>query len=66
MEALVIGDNPDSDIRAAHRAGIESVLVLTGVTAPDAVASLTGERAPDHVAVDPGEAWELVEARISR
>ena len=65
-EALVIGDNPDSDIRAAHRAGIESVLVLTGVTSPDAVASLTGERAPDHVAVDPGEAWELVEARISR
>lgn len=65
-EALVIGDNPDSDIRAAHRAGIESVLVLTGVTAPDAVASLTGELVPDHVAVDPGEAWDLVEARINR
>jgi 4-nitrophenyl phosphatase len=65
-EALVIGDNPDSDIRAAHRAGIESVLVLTGVTAHDAVASLTGERAPDHVAADPGEAWEAVGARINR
>ena len=66
MEALVIGDNPDSDIRAAHRAGIESVLVLTGVTASDAVASLEADRAPDHVAADPAEAWELVEARISR
>ncbi len=66
MEALVIGDNPDSDIRAAHRAGIESVLVLTGVTAPDAAASLKADRAPDHVAADPAEAWELVEARISR
>ena len=66
MEALVIGDNPDSDIRAAHRAGIESVLVLTGVTAPDAVAPLKADRAPDHVAADPAEAWELVEARISR
>ncbi|MGH2392352.1 MAG: HAD-IIA family hydrolase [Candidatus Limnocylindria bacterium] len=66
MEALVIGDNPDSDIRAAHRAGIESVLVLTGVTAPDAVASLKADRAPDHVAAGAAEAWELVEARISR
>jgi len=65
-EALVIGDNPDSDIRAAHQAGIESVLVLTGVTAPDAVGSLTGDRAPDHVAADPREAWDLVEARINR
>jgi 4-nitrophenyl phosphatase len=66
MEALVIGDNPDSDILAAHRAGIESVLVLTGVTAPDVVASLTGERAPDHVAAGPAAAWELVAARINR
>jgi len=65
-EALVIGDNPDSDIRAAHRAGIESVLVLTGVTAPAAVASLTGERAPDHVAAGPAAAWEVVAARINR
>ena len=65
-EALVIGDNPDSDIRAAHGAGIESVLVLTGVTAPDAVASLTGERAPDHVAADPAAAWELLAVRINR
>jgi 4-nitrophenyl phosphatase len=65
-EALVIGDNPDSDIRAAHRAGIESVLVMTGVAASDAVASLKADRAPDHVAADPGEVWALVEARISR
>ena len=66
MEALVIGDNPDSGILAAHRAGIESVLVLTGVTAPDAVPSLKADRAPDHVAADPAAVWELVEARISR
>jgi len=65
-EALVIGDNPDSDIRAAHRAGIESVLVLTGVTSPDAVASLTGELVPDHVAADPAAAWELVAVRTNR
>lgn len=65
-EALVIGDNPDSDIRAARRSGIESVLVLTGVTDPDAVPTLSGERAPDHVAADPLGAWRLLEARISR
>lgn len=64
-EALVIGDNPDSDIRAAHRSGIESVLVLTGVTPPEAVETLSGERAPDHVAADPAGAWELVSSRIS-
>ncbi len=64
-QALVIGDNPDSDIRAARRTGIECLLVLTGVTAPDAVPRLSGERAPDHVAADPAAAWELLEARIS-
>jgi 4-nitrophenyl phosphatase len=64
-DALVIGDNPDSDIRAARRSGIESVLVLTGVTHPDAVTSLGGEQAPDHVAADPAAAWQLLEARIS-
>lgn len=64
-DALVIGDNPDSDIRAARRSGIECVLVLTGVTHPDTVPSLSGEQAPDHVAADPAAAWQLLEARIS-
>ncbi|MGH2463008.1 MAG: HAD-IIA family hydrolase [Candidatus Limnocylindria bacterium] len=65
-QALVIGDNPDSDIRAAHRSGIESVLVLTGVTSPEAADSLVGERAPDHVVADPAASWELVAGRIRR
>jgi HAD superfamily hydrolase (TIGR01450 family) len=65
-EALVIGDNPDSDIAAANRSGIESVLVLTGVTDADAACSLTGERRPDHVAADPGAAWEIIAARLAR
>ena len=65
-EALVIGDNPDSDIRAAHRSGIESVLVLTGVTLPDALDTLSGDRAPDHVVADPAAAWALVAGRIRR
>jgi 4-nitrophenyl phosphatase len=63
-EALVIGDNPDSDIAGARRAGIESILVLTGVTSPDVAAGLTGEARPDHVAADPAAAWVLIGERV--
>jgi 4-nitrophenyl phosphatase len=51
--ALAIGDNPDADIVAAHRAGIRSILVLTGVADAATAESLRGERRPDHVARDP-------------
>lgn len=47
--AIVVGDNPDADITAARRAGIRSVLVLSGVTDAAAAATLTGERRPDLV-----------------
>lgn len=46
-EALVVGDNPAADIVAARRAGIPSVLVLTGVADAAAAAALEGERRPD-------------------
>lgn len=48
-EAIVVGDNPNSDIMAARRAGIRSVLVLSGVTDAAAAATLTGDRRPDVV-----------------
>jgi HAD superfamily hydrolase (TIGR01450 family) len=64
-EALVVGDNPDSDIVAAHRAGIESVLVLTGVTGADAVAGLRDEQVPDHVRLDLTATWDLVATRLT-
>jgi phosphoglycolate/pyridoxal phosphate phosphatase family enzyme len=48
-EALVVGDNPAADIVAARRAGIPSLLVLTGVADAAAAAALDGERRPDHV-----------------
>ncbi|MEO8245987.1 MAG: HAD-IIA family hydrolase [Chloroflexota bacterium] len=48
-EAMVVGDNPAADIVAARRAGIRSVLVLTGLADADAAASLDGELRPDHV-----------------
>jgi 4-nitrophenyl phosphatase len=63
--ALVIGDNPDSDIAGAHRSGIRSVLVLTGVTDADQAVGLTGDRRPDHVVADPAAAWDLLEGWLA-
>lgn len=36
-EVLAIGDNMDTDILAAHRAGIPSVLILEGISKPEDV-----------------------------
>jgi 4-nitrophenyl phosphatase len=64
-DALVIGDNPDADVVAARRAGIASILVLTGVVDAAAAGALTGERQPDRVAADPAEAARLLGVAIS-
>jgi 4-nitrophenyl phosphatase len=63
-ETLVVGDNPDSDVAGARRSGIESVLVLTGVTSAEAASRLVGEARPDHIAVNPAEVWSVIEARL--
>jgi 4-nitrophenyl phosphatase len=52
-EAVAIGDNPDADMVAASRAGMRSILVLTGVADAAMAAALNGEMRPDHVADDP-------------
>jgi 4-nitrophenyl phosphatase len=64
-EAVAIGDNPDADMVAAHRAGLRSILVLTGVADAALAATLVGERRPDHVARDPSEVAELLRRGIS-
>jgi HAD superfamily hydrolase (TIGR01450 family) len=64
-EALVIGDNPDSDIVAAHRAGIPSLLVLTGIADARQAAGLEGERRPDWVVADPTQAAALLGLSVS-
>jgi glycerol-1-phosphatase len=64
-EAVVVGDNPDADIAGANRAGLSSILVLTGVADPAVVAALDGERSPTAVAADPSAVRELLEARLS-
>ena len=64
-EALVIGDNPDSDIPAARRAGIPAVLVLTGIADARLASSLDGERRPDWVVPGPAEVAELLGLTLS-
>ena len=65
QDALVIGDNPDADLVAARRAGIASVLVLTGVVDHGSVADLAGDRRPDHVASDPEAVGRLLGLALS-
>jgi glycerol-1-phosphatase len=48
----VVGDRLDTDIEAANRAGMDSMLVLTGVTQPDEAAAAPEERRPTYVAKD--------------
>jgi len=50
---------------AARRAGIGSILVLTGVADAALAATLDGERRPDHVARDPSEVATLLRPRLS-
>jgi HAD superfamily hydrolase (TIGR01450 family) len=49
---LVVGDRLDTDIEAANRAGMDSLLVLTGVSQADDVAAALDERRPTYVAKD--------------
>jgi 4-nitrophenyl phosphatase len=64
-DALVIGDNPESDILAARRAGIPAMLVLTGVADAAQASVLDGEHRPDWVASGPAEVATLLGLSLS-
>jgi glycerol-1-phosphatase len=49
---LVIGDRLDTDIEGANRAGMDSLLVLTGVTRPVDVLAASKPRRPAFIAED--------------
>ncbi|GAA0811787.1 HAD-IIA family hydrolase [Spirilliplanes yamanashiensis] len=49
---LVVGDRLDTDIEGAVRAGMDSLLVLTGVSGPAELLAAPASRRPTHVAAD--------------
>jgi hypothetical protein len=49
---LAVGDRLDTDIEGAVRAGVPSLLVLTGITTPPDLLAAPDGRRPDHVAAD--------------
>lgn len=49
---LMVGDRLDTDILGANGAGIDSLLVLTGVTSRDQLAAAGPDEKPTHVADD--------------
>ncbi len=49
---LVVGDRLDTDIEGAVRAGMDSLLVLTGVSGPAELLGAPASRRPTHVAAD--------------
>jgi glycerol-1-phosphatase len=50
--ALVVGDRLDTDIEGAVRAGMDSVLVLSGISGPRELLESPPERRPTYVAED--------------
>jgi len=51
---LMVGDRLDTDIAGGHTAGIDSLLVLTGVTGLHELASATAELRPTYLSADLG------------
>jgi len=51
---LVVGDRLDTDIQGAVGAGMDSLLVLTGVSGPAELLAAPAERRPTYVAADLG------------
>ncbi|MEP9416044.1 HAD-IIA family hydrolase [Gordonia sp. VNQ95] len=49
---LVIGDRLDTDIQGAHSVGLDSLLVLTGVSTPADLLSAPPQQRPTYVAAD--------------
>lgn len=57
--SLVVGDRLDTDIAGAHRAGMESLLVLTGVADERALSLAPPDQRPTYVAPDLSGLWDV-------
>jgi HAD superfamily hydrolase (TIGR01450 family) len=53
-QALVVGDGLDLDVPAGRAAGVDTALVLTGLTTAAQVAATSAERRPTYVFADAG------------
>ncbi|MGI5237687.1 HAD-IIA family hydrolase [Dactylosporangium sp. CA-139066] len=62
QRALVVGDRLDTDIEGAYRAGMDSLLVLTGVSDAAELLAAPVERRPTFVAEDLGGLFEPAHA----
>lgn len=56
---LVVGDRLDTDIEGATRAGMDSLLVLTGVSGPPELLEAPERRRPTYVAADLGGLFDV-------
>ena len=61
-QIAMVGDRLDTDIACAHRAGIGSVWVATGVVTREVADKATGEEKPDVLLDDLSELIDLLEA----
>ncbi|GAA4719495.1 HAD-IIA family hydrolase [Phytohabitans rumicis] len=59
---LVVGDRLDTDIEGANRAGMDSLLVLTGVSGPRDLLAASPERRPTYAAADLAGLFEVDDA----
>ena len=60
-EALLVGDRADSDMVAGNRAGVDTCLVLTGITQRGETDTLEGELKPRYLIENLGELPALLE-----
>jgi len=60
-ETLLVGDRADSDMIAGNRAGVDTCLVLTGITTAAEVKTLDGEMKPKYVIENLGELTALLD-----
>ncbi|GGK84229.1 haloacid dehalogenase [Sphaerisporangium melleum] len=51
-DPLIVGDRLDTDVEAATRAGVDSLLVLSGVTGPLGLLTAPPAHRPTHIAAD--------------
>lgn len=62
-EAVLVGDRLDTDILAGRRAGVRTVLALTGVTSREQAAAAPPNQRPDHVIETLAELPLILESR---